>query len=81
MMDALALADPGILIYLMRQKGYTADQLDRVLNHASGLKGISGYQRICARSWQRSHKIIRELLCPRHVRASSPVLHRCYACQ
>jgi len=35
-------ADPGILIYLMRQKGYTADQLDRVLNHASGLKGISG---------------------------------------
>jgi len=37
-----SLLDPGILIYLMRQKGYTADQLDRVLNHASGLKGISG---------------------------------------
>ncbi|MBE9068150.1 acetate kinase [Leptolyngbya cf. ectocarpi LEGE 11479] len=33
--------DPGILIYLMRQ-GYSADQLDQVLNKESGLKGISG---------------------------------------
>lgn len=33
--------DPGILIYLMRQ-GYSADQLDRLLNKASGLKGVSG---------------------------------------
>jgi acetate kinase len=34
--------DPGILIHLMRQQGYTADQLDRALNQESGLKGISG---------------------------------------
>lgn len=34
--------DPGILIHLLRQKGYTADQLDQELNKASGLKGISG---------------------------------------
>jgi acetate kinase len=34
--------DPGILIYLLRQLGYTADRLDRVLNHESGLLGISG---------------------------------------
>ncbi|MBW4461089.1 MAG: acetate kinase [Nodosilinea sp. WJT8-NPBG4] len=34
--------DPGILIYLMRQEGYTADQLDRLLNKESGLKGLSG---------------------------------------
>ncbi|MBW4576026.1 MAG: acetate kinase [Aphanothece sp. CMT-3BRIN-NPC111] len=34
--------DPGILIYLMRQSGYNADQLDEILNRASGLKGISG---------------------------------------
>jgi acetate kinase len=34
--------DPGILIYLLRHKGYTADQLDRVLNQESGLKGLSG---------------------------------------
>ncbi|MEO0455276.1 MAG: acetate kinase [Cyanobacteria bacterium P01_A01_bin.114] len=33
--------DPGILIYLMRQ-GYSADQLDQLLNKASGLKGMSG---------------------------------------
>ena len=33
--------DPSILIYLMRQ-GYTADQLEQMLNKQSGLKGISG---------------------------------------
>ncbi|WP_299406250.1 acetate kinase [Acaryochloris sp. IP29b_bin.148] len=33
--------DPGILIHLMRQ-GHDADQLDHMLNKASGLKGISG---------------------------------------
>ena len=34
--------DPGILIHLMRQEGYSADKLDYVLNKASGLLGISG---------------------------------------
>ncbi|PZV19140.1 MAG: acetate kinase [Pseudanabaena sp.] len=34
--------DPSILIYLMRQEGYTADRLDRELNKESGLLGISG---------------------------------------
>jgi acetate kinase len=34
--------DPGILIYLVRQKGYSADQLDTLLNKESGLKGVSG---------------------------------------
>jgi acetate kinase len=34
--------DPSILIYLLRQEGYTADQLEQVLNKESGLKGISG---------------------------------------
>jgi acetate kinase len=34
--------DPAILIYLMRHRGYTADQLDRILNRESGLLGISG---------------------------------------
>ncbi|HUJ49870.1 MAG TPA: acetate kinase [Bryobacteraceae bacterium] len=34
--------DPGILIYLLRHRGYTAEQLDRVLNQESGLLGISG---------------------------------------
>jgi acetate kinase len=34
--------DPGILIYLLRHRGWTADQLDQVLNRESGLKGLSG---------------------------------------
>lgn len=34
--------DPGILIHLMRQKDYSADDLDRLLNKQSGLKGLSG---------------------------------------
>jgi acetate kinase len=34
--------DPGILIYLLRRHDYTPDQLEQLLNKASGLKGISG---------------------------------------
>lgn len=34
--------DPGILIYLVRQCGYRAEDLDRILNKESGLKGLSG---------------------------------------
>ena len=34
--------DPGLLLYLLREKRYTADELNRVLNSASGLKGLSG---------------------------------------
>lgn len=34
--------DPGILIYLLRQGNCTVEQLDSVLNQASGLNGISG---------------------------------------
>jgi len=34
--------DPGLLIHLMRQEGYTVDQLDQMLNKESGLKGVSG---------------------------------------
>jgi acetate kinase len=34
--------DPGLLLYVLRNKGVTAEQLDRVLNHESGLLGVSG---------------------------------------
>jgi acetate kinase len=34
--------DPGILIHLMRDREHTVDDLDRVLNRESGLKGVSG---------------------------------------
>src|SRR5678815_33494 len=35
--------DPGILIYLLRHKGLGVNALDKVLNHESGLLGISGF--------------------------------------
>ena len=34
--------DPGILLYVQRQHGLSAAQLEQVLNHESGLKGLSG---------------------------------------
>jgi acetate kinase len=34
--------DPGVLIYLMRAKGYDADRLDRLVNKEAGLLGVSG---------------------------------------
>ncbi len=34
--------DPGILLYLMRQEGYTVEKLESVLNKGSGLLGVSG---------------------------------------
>jgi acetate kinase len=34
--------DPGILIFLMRQYGHDADQIDDMSNKKSGLLGISG---------------------------------------
>ena len=34
--------DPGVLIHLVRHCGYRAEDLDRILNRESGLKGVSG---------------------------------------
>ena len=34
--------DPGILLYLLQHKGLDASQLDKALNHESGLLGVSG---------------------------------------
>ncbi|NNM43306.1 MAG: acetate kinase, partial [Chlamydiae bacterium] len=34
--------DPGIILYLLRKEGITIDGLNKVLNHQSGLLGISG---------------------------------------
>jgi acetate kinase len=47
-MDGIPMArrsgavDPGILIHLLRHGGHTVDSLDRMLNHDSGLAGLSG---------------------------------------
>lgn len=34
--------DPGLLIHVMRHHGFSADDLDRILNRESGLLGLSG---------------------------------------
>lgn len=34
--------DPAILIYLIREHGFNADQLNEMLNQESGFKGVSG---------------------------------------
>jgi acetate kinase len=34
--------DPSILLYMLRQEGYTVEQVDHLLNQASGLLGVSG---------------------------------------
>ena len=34
--------DPGVLLYLIREKGYDAARLDRLVNKESGLLGVSG---------------------------------------
>lgn len=34
--------DPGLLLYLMKRDGRSADELDQILNHRSGLEGLSG---------------------------------------
>lgn len=34
--------DPGILLYLVKQKDYSAEQLEQLLYHEAGLLGVSG---------------------------------------
>jgi acetate kinase len=34
--------DPGALLYLVRERGLSVDELDRALEHESGLAGLSG---------------------------------------
>ncbi|MCL5022392.1 MAG: acetate/propionate family kinase [Nitrospirae bacterium] len=34
--------DPGVLLYLMREEGYDNSGIDRLVNHCSGLLGVSG---------------------------------------
>ena len=34
--------DPGVLIYLMREKNYDCNALEALINHQSGLLGVSG---------------------------------------
>ena len=35
--------DPGVLLYLLQQKGMSADEIEHLLYHESGLLGMSGF--------------------------------------
>lgn len=39
--------DPGLIIYLMKQKGYSPDDIDQLLNNKSGLLGLSQLSNDC----------------------------------
>ncbi len=39
--------DPGLIIYLMKQKGYNPDDIDNLLNKKSGLLGLSQLSNDC----------------------------------
>ena len=39
--------DPTVVTYLMKTKGYTADEVENILNKKSGLLGISGLSNDC----------------------------------
>lgn len=39
--------DPGLIIYLMKQKGYSPDDVDNLLNKKSGLLGLSQLSNDC----------------------------------
>ncbi len=34
--------DPGVIIYLLKEKGLSPDEVNRLVNHGSGLLGVSG---------------------------------------
>jgi acetate kinase len=37
--------DPGVLLYLMRERGYDLERLSQLVDHESGLLGVSGISR------------------------------------
>ena len=66
--------DPGILIYLLQQYNYSSQELDNVLNKASGLKGISGVSRdvreeIAAKEQGNQGALLARDIYVQHVRA------------
>ncbi|MCR8923330.1 acetate/propionate family kinase [Dasania sp. GY-MA-18] len=72
-LDGLAMAtrsgaiDPGVLLYLLNNKAMTVEQLQQLLNHQSGLLGMSGIS-----------ADLRELLASDHPAASAAVDHYIY---
>jgi acetate kinase len=46
--------DPTVVTYLMKQEGYTAEEMENILNKKSGLLGISGISNDCRNIWEAS---------------------------
>lgn len=46
--------DPGVLLYLLREKGFDAAQLEQLIDHQSGLLGVSGVTSDMAQLLQNS---------------------------
>lgn len=44
--------DPTVVTYLMKQEGYTAQEMENILNKKSGLLGISGVSNDCRNIWE-----------------------------
>jgi acetate kinase len=60
--------DPGLVLYLQREAGYTGDDLDRILNQESGLLGLSAESadmRELLKSDEPAAKLAVELYCYR----------------
>ena len=47
--------DPTVVTYLMKTKGYTAQEMENILNKKSGLLGISGVSNDCRNIWEEAH--------------------------
>jgi acetate kinase len=45
--------DPAVLVYLAKKEGMSIEDLDTLLNHKSGLLGVSGYSNDMARLMER----------------------------
>ncbi|MFV1973880.1 MAG: acetate/propionate family kinase [Thiohalobacterales bacterium] len=60
--------DAGVLLYLQREAGYSLDDLERLLNHESGLLGLSGKSadmRMLLESNEAAAKLAVDLYCYR----------------
>lgn len=47
--------DPTVVTYLMKSHGYTAEEMENILNKKSGLFGISGISNDCRNIWEAAH--------------------------
>jgi acetate kinase len=72
--------DPGILLYLLQEKGFSAAELEKLLYHESGLLGVSGFSSDIAELLETDQPSAREaidlyvLLIARHVAALANTL-------